>query len=233
MGILGSDYKPMNSITLPQLLSQSSKSKVKVKAGDNWVLVGRKGSGKTTFGKRLLQSLRELYPTHHTYVLDIKMRDFQEFSGIVQSETAPPLVTDSKPFQIWQPLGKYSGEIERWLYTIRTEDAPAIVYIDELLALQYTKTKTSIEFRDMQRLGRNLPIITIAGTQELVEIPRSVISQGDHYVRFRLKHPYEQHLMDRLLGKEVDEPEGKYGFYYNHADSHEQPDYFDTYEHFF
>lgn len=178
-------------------------------------------------------SLHNLYPTHHIYVLDIKVRDFQDFPGIIQQAQAPDLVTDNESIQVWQPMGKYINEIEKWLYRIRTEDTPAIVYIDELLALQYTKTKTSIEFRDMQRLGRNLPIITIAGTQELVEIPRSVISQGDHYIRFRLKHPYEQRLMDKLLGADVEEPQEKYGFYYNHADSHETPEYFDSYEHFF
>ena len=164
------------------------------------------------------------------YVLDVKRRDFEEFPGIVQTdyETPPPA---SGQFQVWQPMIEDPESIERWLFQIR-KDPPAILDIDELLALCYGARDTSKEFKNIQKLGRDLPIATIAGTQELVEIPRNAVGQADHYVRFRLKHPYERRFLNNIMG-ESEEPIDKYGFYYAHADDQGEPRYFNDYKTFF
>jgi ATPase family associated with various cellular activities (AAA) len=208
----------------------TSQSKIRVKAGDNWLLIGRKGSGKTTFGKKLLYNLSELYPTSRIYVLDVKRRDFGDYPGIIETDyQAPP--SPNERIQVWQPLIEDPEQIERWLYGAR-QDAPAIIVIDELLALCYTSTETSQQFKIIQKLGRDLPIGTIVGTQEVVQIPRNAIGQADHFVRFRLKHPYEKSYMQRLLG-EHDEPIDKYGFYYIHADDEGLPHYYTDLSTFF
>lgn len=216
---------------LPQTLSHST-SKVRVKAGDNWLLVGRKGSGKTTFGKILLNNLIELYPTSRVYVLDVKRRDFNDYDGIIETEyEAPPLPESNERFQIWQPLIEEPEEIEKWLYMVR-KDAPCILDIDELLALCYKRNQTSDEFKIIQKLGRDLPIATISGTQELVQIPRNAIGQADHYVKFRLKHPYEKTIMKQIIG-ETEEPIDPYGFHYAHANDQGSPQYFKDHSSFF
>src|SRR6266852_5534378 len=184
--------------------------RIRVKAGDNWLLPGRKGSGKTFFGKRLLSSLAELYPTSKIYILDIKLRDFNDFPGIIQSDHAPSKSSDR--VQVWQPVIEYPDEIEKWLYNV-LHDPPAILFIDELLALCYGRKTTSEQYRRIQKLGRALPIATITATQELVEIPRNAIGQADHIARFRLRHPYEQRLMNTIMGSDLDEPVDKYGFF--------------------
>lgn len=203
-----------------------------MKAGDNWLLTGRKGSGKTTFGKQLLNHLNALYPTSRIYILDVKQRDFNDYPYIVQTNgEMPPLPKSNQHIQVWQPLIEVPEEIEKWLWHVR-KDAPAILDIDELLALCYKSNYTSNEYKIIQKLGRDLPILTITGTQELVEIPRNAVGQADHYIRFRLKHPYEQRFMKNVMG-EMDEPMDKYGFYYAHADDQGEPRYFKDYKNFF
>ena len=158
------------------------------------------------------------------------MRDFEDYPGIVQTEYGTPPPPEGQ-FQIWQPLNEDPESIERWLYQIR-KDPPAIVDIDELLALCYGNRDTSKQFKTIQKLGRDLPIGTIAGTQELVDIPRNAVGQADHYIRFRLKHPYEKRFMNMMMG-EMDEPTDRFGFYYSHADNQGEPQYFNDYTNFF
>lgn len=145
------------------------------------------------------------------------MRDFQNWPGIVQSERAPGMPDKNQRVQVWQPVIDDPDQIERWLYMVRN-DPPAILQIDELLALCYGKRDTSDEFTRITKLGRALPITTIAQTQELVNVPRGALSQPDHIARFRLKHPYERRFMNVLLGEEVTEPVDEHGFYYANSD---------------
>jgi hypothetical protein len=196
-----------------------------VKAGDNWLIPGRKGSGKTYFGKLLVTSLAELYPNSRIYVLDIKMRDFQDWPNVIQSERSPLKPDSNTRVQVWQPVIDDPDQIEKWLYMVRS-DPPAILQIDELLALSYGKRDQSPEFTRITKLGRALPITTIAQTQELVEIPRGAISQPDHIARFRLKHPYEKRFMNTLFGTDVSEPMDEHGFWYAHADTDGEARYF-------
>ncbi len=190
--------------------------RVKTKAGDNWLVPGRKGSGKTTFTKELVINLSRIYPTSRIYVLDIKFRDFNDWPGIVQSERAPGRPDRNDRVQVWQPLREDPEEIEKWLYGV-LHDSPAILDIDELLALCYGRKDTSDMFKRIQKLGRALPVGTVVSTQELVEIPRNAIGQHDHLVRFRLKHPYERTLMKQMMGPH-DEPADRHGFLYQNAD---------------
>lgn len=202
-----------------------SNSRIKVKPGDNWLIPGRKGSGKTTFGKLLTNQLLQLYPTSRLYVLDIKMRDFNNYPGIYQGDSLPPKMTGNQRVQVWQPVVADPEVIERWLYRIR-HDPPAILQIDELLSLCYGKRDTSDEFTRITKLGRALPIATVAQTQELVDIPRGALSQPDHIARFRLKHPYEIRFVNNLMGKELSEPDDPFGFYYSHAEKDGLPIYY-------
>lgn len=210
---------------LPLSLTGSG-ARIKVKAGDNWLIPGRKGSGKTTFGKLLSNNLLRLFDTSRLYVLDIKMRDFNQYPGLVQSDKTPPKPKSNDRVQVWQPIVIDPEEVERWLFNIR-HDPPAILQVDELLALCYGRRDTSAEFTKLTKLGRALPITTLAQTQELVDVPRGAISQVDHIARFRLKHRYERNFMDNMMGEEdMKEPADQWGFWYNHAENDGTPIYF-------
>lgn len=202
-------------------------SKIRVKPGDNWLIPGRKGSGKTTFGKLLTNQLLHLFPTSRLYVLDIKLRDFNNYPGIYQSDGLPPKLSGNQRVQVWQPVVVNPDTVEQWLYRIR-HDPPAILQIDELLALCYGPRFASPEFTRITKLGRALPISTIAQTQELVDIPRGALSQPDHIARFRLKHPYEIRLLNGMMGAELHEPDDPFGFYYSHAEKDGSPIYYDS-----
>lgn len=209
-------------------------TRIKIKAGDNWLVPGRKGSGKTTFVKYLIPSYIQLYPTSRIYTLDIKFRDYNSYPGSITSDTCPPKPGTNDRFQTWHCLTESPEEIEKWLWNI-LHDPPAFVNIDEGLALVYGPRATSDEFKKIQKLGRDLPIGTSFSTQELVQIPRNAIGQADHIARYRLKHPYEQQLMDNMMGfnsKEYRAWPDKFGFLYQHADSDSSPLYFPSVQRF-
>jgi hypothetical protein len=191
--------------------------RVRVRAGDKWLVPGMTGSGKTTFGKRLLAQLVRLYPTSRVYILDSKfLGDFDDYPGRMMSDTAPRKPASDERYQVWQPVLEIPDEIERWLWQIR-KDAPAILFVDELLTLCYKRTLTSPEYARLQKLGRALPVGCITCTQELVQIPRQAIGQATHIARFRLKQPYERRVMNSIMGDELEEPPDEHGFYYGSA----------------
>lgn len=202
--------------------------RIQVLRGDNWLLAGRKGAGKTTAGKLLTYPLMKLFPNHRLYVFDAKMRDFNDYPNIVQSDNIPPKLTGNERVQVWQPTIIDPEKVEAWLFRVR-QDPPAILQIDELLFLCYGPNGSD-ELTRITKLGRALPIITIIGTQELVKIPRGVLTQPDHVIRLRLKSLYERRLMNNFLnveeGSKLHEPEHKYGLWYGHADSDAPPIYY-------
>lgn len=212
-----------------------SDPKIAVRPGDNWLLVGRKGSGKTTAGKELVQRLARLWPTSRIYVLDIKLRDFNTWPNRIQTDELPPFPGRNQRIQVWQPTILIPEVVEEWLFRIR-KDPPAILQVDELLALCYGKRDTSDEFTRITKLGRALPVGTISHTQDLVDIPRGVLSQPDHILRFRLKHPYETRLSSTLMSGNTDilqskgalQPPDKYGFYYSYAEYDGNPLYYSS-----
>lgn len=209
-----------------------SNSRVKVRPGDNWLVVGRKGSGKTTFGKMLSHSLLELYPTARLYVLDIKLRDFNTYPGIFSGDGLPPKPKSNERVQVWQPQIIRPENVEAWLYRIR-QDPPAILHLDELLAVCYKHNEPSEELTRIAKLGRALPISTISHTQDVVDLPRGILSQPDHIVRFRLKNRYDRRYMDNLFETErMSEPRDEHGMWYVHAESGGEPQYFPSAQHF-
>lgn len=202
-----------------------------MKAGDNWTIVGRKGCGKTTFFKELIKQLAHLYPSMHIYVMDNKRRDFNDWPNIVDSDEAPQLLSKDDAIQVWQPLRRIPDEVETWLERI-VHDVPAIVAVDEGVFLRYTNTWSSEMWEILQKIGRDLPLTTMVGTQDIVKMPRTIISQSDHIARFSLRHPYEQSLMKSVVG-DTGEPRDRYGFFYSNQERGDSPLYFHDMQEFF
>lgn len=201
-------------------LLQAYRRPIKVELGDNWLILGTRGSGKTTFAKTLTRQLSRLYPDAHIYVLDIKRRDFNSWPNILSQDEAPPPLKHSERIQVWQPVIEREEEIERWLGQIE-QDSPALLYIDELSALIYGKKKFSEGYRRLQKLGRGLPVGIISLTQELGGIPQSAIEQSTHTLRFRVKGEYNKRVGDGIVGKDdKGEPRHKYGFFYACEERH-------------
>lgn len=204
--------------------------RISVLPGDNWLFAGRKGSGKTTAGKIVSEPLMKLYPYMRLYVFDGKMRDFNNYPNIVRTEdgSLPPPLKGNERVQVWQPVVIIPENVERWLFRVR-QDAPAILQIDELLFLCYGPNGSE-ELTRITKLGRGLPILTLIHTQELVKIPRGVITQPDHVIRMRLKSRYERHLLNDFMNVEEDtklpEPADRYGLWYGNAANDKQPIYY-------
>src|SRR5260221_5339342 len=148
-----------------------SNSKITIAPGDSWVLIGTRGSGKTTGLTYLDAAYTRLFPGMRHFVLDNKfMGDFDSWPGRVQSDKAPGRPGSNQRYQVWQPIKLIPEEIEKWLWMVR-HSAPAVLEVDELVHLCYGRNVYSDEYNVIQKTGRAGPIGSITLTQELSRIP--------------------------------------------------------------
>jgi energy-coupling factor transporter ATP-binding protein EcfA2 len=205
-----------------------------VRAGDRWLLVGTSGSGKTTAAKYLDRALCDLYPFHRHYILDSKHDgDFDKYPGIVKGDMAPARPKSNQRYQVWQPIGTIPDQIERWLWQVR-QDAPAFLFIDELVTLCYKRNQYSDEYNILQKTGRSLPVGSITLTQELSKIPGNAYKQSVHRLGFYLDAAaeYDRRICHSLLKAKVEDPVDPYGFHYQHINGRGEPTYFESIQHF-
>ena len=216
---------------IPLPLSQSA-SRVKVRPGDRWLLMGTSGSGKTTAAKMLDARLGRLFPTSRHYIFDSKFDgDFDDYQGLVRGDSAPRGPRGNQKYQVWQPIKLIPEQIERWLWQVR-HDAPAILLIDELYSLVFKKGSYSDEFNIIQKTGRSLPVASIVCSQELSKIPPNAYKQAVHRLGFYLDGRYDRLIRNDLLKFKVEDPQDPYGFYYQHQNQRGEPQYFKTVQSF-
>lgn len=207
---------------------------MQVRAGDRWLLVGTSGSGKTTAAKYLDRSLAKLYTQHRHYILDSKHDgDFDKYPGIEKGDMAPVKPRSNQRYQVWQPIKIIPEQVEKWLWQIR-QDAPAVVFIDELVTLCYRRNQYSDEYNILQKTGRSLPVGSITLTQELSKIPGNAYKQSVHRLGFYLDAAaeYDRRICHSLLKAKVEDPVDPYGFYYQHINGRGEPQYFESIQHF-
>lgn len=189
---------------------------LRVSLADRWVALGMTECGKTTFCRELIRRLQASYPQASTYILDSKGQgDFDGWPGFTYSEHAPK---PAKPgvTQVWQPETDDLDEYGAWLSGILKARRPAIVMIDELSSIAPNPRFCPPDYQRILKQGRGLNISVISCTQEACYIPRQVIGQTTHVVRFRLQDEIDARKIDKLLGRVGQgEPTAKHGFFYS------------------
>ncbi len=146
---------------------------------------------------------------------------------------APVKPISNQRYQVWQPIGIDVDQVEKWLWQIR-QDTPAILFVDELVTLCYSRNRYSDEYNILQKTGRSLPVASITLTQELSKIPGNAYKQSVHRLGFYLDQSaeYDKRLCHALLKKKVEDPIDPYGFYYQHINGRGDPAYFESIQHF-
>jgi hypothetical protein len=194
--------------------------------------MGTSGCGKTTGLKYLDAAYTRLFPTMRHYILDSKLDgDFDNFPGLIRSDTCPPKPGSNQRYQTWQVVKIIPEEIEKWLYGIR-HDAPALLEIDELYTLVYKGKTYSDEYNVIQKVGRSLPVGSITLTQELSKIPPNAYKQANHRLGFYIDGDYDRRIRNSLLKHKVDDPTDEWGMYYQHINGRGEPLYFRNIQHF-
>jgi len=193
-------------------------NKVRVRAGDKWLYGGASGTGKSFAKRKIVERLQRMYPTASYYVLDTGQGD--DYDHLAQyrvvSDKAPGRRAGNARIQVWAPEIEIPGEIEKWLWMVRN-DAPAILDIDEALSLHYGGRVVSEEFSRLLKICRKLPISIHTASQELVRVPRNIIGQVNHVLRFGLSHPYEVMLMNSMLKDNIKDLPGEHALAYRNT----------------
>lgn len=220
----------------------------RVSLHDRWVLLGASGSGKTTFGKRLLVSLADAYPKAPIYILDTKQQgDFTGWPGGWRGQEPPELI--DKGISVWQPPISIPAMFEQFFKALFQKGKPFIMFVDELSSLGGEDVplgrvgRYPPHYGILLKQGRAAGMSIITLTQEAAYIPRQVIGQATHMVRFRLLNENDARQADRVLGRinradkqndESGEPVHRFGFYYARLDTPPiTAHYYEGLDHFF
>ncbi len=171
------------------------------------------------------------------YLLDFKMDgDFDDWPGIVQGDTCPPLPGANDRYQVWQCIKVIPEEVEHWLWNIQQDakNGGAVLELDELRALVYKTGEYSDELNTILKTGRSKPIGTIALTQELSKIPQNAYKQASHRLGFYIDQAsrYDHQIWQALLKSKVPDPPDEYGMYYQREKGRGDPQYFSTVQHY-
>lgn len=178
------------------------------------------GTGKTSFTRDLIRFLRREYPALRTYVLDSKaIGDFDDLRGVIRSEEPPDALRTAGAIQVWQPPDDNRDHYNAWFERILHARKPALVVVDELSSIVGERgDRTPIGFAKLQKQGRGLDISVISLTQEAHYIPRTILGQATHLIRFRLEDERDAAKVDRKLGRDRADwgtnPDRQYGMFY-------------------
>lgn len=197
-----------------------------LKASQRISVLGRSGSGKTTFLKELIRAISyiafvvENWSPYHIIILDTKKDD--DFKGMGKKFTR--LKELSKLWQaqkilIYEPISEemneqyYNGLIK----FLRDTEEPFLLVIDELSSL--LKNGRAVEQYDLlMKQGRGKCQVVWAGIQNPVFIPPDFLRNADHYFVFDLLDIHDRERLRGICGAGImNPPADEHGF--NHFEA--------------
>lgn len=206
----------------------------RISPADRVSIVGKTGSGKSFFVKRLLKEMeREAEKLNFYYpiiVLDNKgsPKTFQGFGKRIKKlkdlkkslAAAVPVIVYS-PQESERTMNYYAGFFE-YLYKL---NEPMLIYVDEFTLLG--KGENIPEYVEkFYKQGRERLQALWAATQNPVYLSHDVLSQADHYFVFDLLNKSDRERMAAMAGDQLRKrPNEIHGFWY-FGTSERNPEYF-------
>ena len=205
-----------------------------ISPADRVSIVGKTGSGKSFFVKRLLKDMeREAQKLNFYYpiiILDNKgsPKTFQGFGKRIKKlkdlrknlAAAVPVIVYS-PQESERTMNYYAGFFE-YLYKL---NEPMLVYVDEFTLLG--KGENIPEYVEkFYKQGRERLQALWASTQNPVYLSHDVLSQADHYFVFDLLNKADRERLASMAGDQLRKrPTELHGFWY-FGTSERNPEYF-------
>lgn len=186
---------------------------IEIKRHQRAIVVGRTGSGKTTFSKSVITQ----FP--FVVAMDPKGRFNLPWGRIAQSPDQLYRM-EPRPFepQIYRPERRYYRDQEAWnsVFDLVYRRQNTTLYVDEVEGV-IDAPRVPDAYEDCISRGRELNIRVISCNQRPTLIPLRLLTEADHYVMYRLQWEDDVKRMATLMGKEVLEPlplTEEHAFYY-------------------
>ena len=223
-------------LDMPILDIQTIAPAAKPRDGEIIAVVGKKGTGKTTFNKALIDAKVKLRPYLNVYHVDSKKQgDFSSKDGkIYKTYEPPPPLTGEGMRQVWQPVTDDPLMYRKYFEQILAVGKPAIVDVDETVNLKCGK-EALLGFEILAKQGRKPGIDIHANTQEIAQAPRQMFSQADEVIGFRVWNDYDERMLMRYLRLPTKGHlplSGKHSFLHLKVDVDGQPTLFNDYRDF-
>jgi hypothetical protein len=140
---------------------------------------------------------------------------FDNLPGLLTT-AAPPGPAAAGRLVVWRPDVDNLAAYDTWLGTLLKARTRRIVLLDELSSLCDKRGLPGANLNRLLKQNRSLGITVLVGTQETHWIPRNVLGQAVHILRFRLLHPRDAAAIDSYyLGLDSRrEPATPHGYLY-------------------
>lgn len=145
--------------------------------------------------------------------------DFLGWPGVIEQEEPPSIIT--KGIQVWRPIIDSMANYESYFERILQQDGPAFIVVDETSSIANKRGESGVSFQRLLKQGRSKRKCFIGCAQETAYIPRQLVTQATHFVRFRLVGKFDPRMGNSLVGRDdkAEEPQNRWGFFYARSDN--------------
>ena len=199
-----------------------------IQQGDSIGILGMRHTGKTEIGKGLYKAVMDAYPFATGYIIDSNASgDFTGWRGGYSGLDCPIIRPGPRGRQVvWQPPRDDADAYEDFFQRLYAARVPAVLFIDELVALGKGGKTKRLHYSTILKRGRarpNFPGITIISlSQEFAQsadVPRQTFSQCVHFIRFYVQNNYDLREANRLAHLAPNaQPEHQHGFWHIRLD---------------
>lgn len=208
-------------------LSLQINAAVSLSLKERLVVYGMSGVGKTTWAKQLITRLLAAFGVGINIIDSKGYHEYDAMATRLHIWPEAPEPAKNGETLVWVIEGNVNLEaLNGFLGRILAQGKPCVILADELVDFgEGTPDSYVLNLTKILKQGRFRGIMLVSMTQEYAKMPRNLLGQTNHVLRFHLLNPYDSREVNRIMGLPPQpprqpplEPPLPYGFFYRRFD---------------